>query len=587
VIAAKLLSVVLLVPAPAPGRPSVRPPGPKVVPRAPVALPLPPLTGAPAAAAPAAAPAAVAPPAAPVHVGPPATPSRVAEVVVYPDRAQVTRAAELACNARTLAVFEGLPPSADQGSFRAKARGGEVQGLRVEQVNQREAFAPQVEALDLVIRDLEAQDATLRDAQGRAERQATLAGQYADLAVGLVQREMGGDAAPSVAAWTAAFDLSLSTRLQAGQESVRLGAERKALQLKLQDKQAERSRLDAAAQRSSYRAEVQVACAAGQTAHVELTYRVGGAGWDAAYEARAEESSGVVELSTYATVRQATGEPWKGAHLLLSTAVPRQNATPPELLQQGLWVEERSAEKKVLVRREETHEHAEAGGAAAANEPAKPAAGLAASNQGLSVQLEVPEAADVLGEGAPVRLFVARTRMPAKFALRTAPALSPFVFRVADLDNAAPFPLLAGPMDTFGRSGFTGRVRQERVAQGARFHLTFGVEEGMKVKRKTMDELKRETGLFGGNHRFTYAYQLELANFTPGARDVEVQERVPVSELDDVKVTIDAPKTEPGYEQNKEDGLLTWKLKLRPGDSRTMGLTFYVDVPGSYDLGGM
>ena len=52
--------------------------------------------------------------------------SRVAEVVVYPDRAQVTRALELPCAPGAVAVFEGLPPTADQGSFRARAKGGEI-----------------------------------------------------------------------------------------------------------------------------------------------------------------------------------------------------------------------------------------------------------------------------------------------------------------------------------------------------------------------------------------------------------------------------------------------------------------------------
>ena len=90
--------------------------------------------------------------------------SRVAEVVVYPDRAQVTRALELPCAPGAVAVFEGLPPTADQGSFRARAKGGEILGLRVEDVPQLAAFQPQVEVLDKAIRDLQQQDAALADA---------------------------------------------------------------------------------------------------------------------------------------------------------------------------------------------------------------------------------------------------------------------------------------------------------------------------------------------------------------------------------------------------------------------------------------
>ena len=49
------------------------------------------------------------------------------------------------------------------------------------------------------------------------------------------------------------------------------------------------------------------------------------------------------------------------------------------------------------------------------------------------MQLTVPEKAEVKGDGSPARLFVAKSRMRAKFALRTAPKLYPYVFRVADL----------------------------------------------------------------------------------------------------------------------------------------------------------
>src|SRR5262249_49709342 len=141
--------------------------------------------------------------------------------------------------------------------------------------------------------------------------------------------------------------------------------------------------------------------------------------WSPAYEARADEVSGAVELSTFATVRQSTGEPWSAARVVLSTAVPRQDATPPQIAPLRLWAEERRAEKKVLAARTELHERAEASGEpapAATPGPSQPTTGgLRAAAQGLSVQLAVPEPADVAGDGTPSRLFVARTRLRARF----------------------------------------------------------------------------------------------------------------------------------------------------------------------------
>src|SRR5690606_3546069 len=90
-------------------------------------------------------------------------------------------------------------------------------------------------------------------------------------------------------------------------------------------------RLAAAASRQAYQVTVKVGCTAGRPVGVELTYLTGGASWHPVYEARATPTGDRVELVTYATVTQATGEDWRNAQVALSTAVPRQDATPPEI----------------------------------------------------------------------------------------------------------------------------------------------------------------------------------------------------------------------------------------------------------------
>jgi uncharacterized protein (TIGR02231 family) len=202
------------------------------------------------------------------------------------------------------------------------------------------------------------------------------------------------------------------------------------------------------------------------------------------------------------------------------------------------------------------------------------------------VQLEVPEAANVPGDGSPVRVFVAGTRMPAKFASRTAPTLAPFVFRVADLTNRAPFPLLPGEVDAFGHSGLVGRYALDRVPRGGLFHLTFGVEDSVHVKRTVLQEVQREEGFFNHKRRFTYRYRFELSSYARKDLRVELRDRIPVSELDDVEVAIDE-ETTPGFKLEKDDGIVRWTVKLAPKGERSLELAFHVDVPESYQSAGL
>ena len=55
-----------------------------------------------------------------------------------------------------------------------------------------------------------------------------------------------------------------------------------------------------------------------------------------------------------------------------------------------------------------------------------------------------------------------------------------------------------------------------------------------------------------------------------------------VFESHDVKVLID-PKTSAGYARERDDGALTWRLKLGAGERRTLDLAFRLEVPASYE----
>lgn len=513
-----------------------------------------------------------------------ATPSKLTGVVVYPDRAQVIRAVTVPCAGATPARFEGLPPSLDPASFRARTDTGTVEGLRAEERTRDEAYSPRFEQVEDRLRVLDLEITAQRDALERAERRTRVGQHYGEVAARLVAREMTATK-PDSKAWGAAFDASLGARLQAVADRTAARARLRELGEQREELQRERDRLLASAHRREYDAEVLVSCPAGKQARVELSYLVGGAGWVPSYEARADEAAGAVDFSTYATVTQATGEDWGQVRLTLSTAVPQQDATPPEIrpLKVGSYRQEEN--RKVLVRRDEIQQHAEA-----ATTPA-PASGetatrLVAKAQGLSVQLTAPEPADVPANGKPVRLLVGSQRLPARFAYRAVPKLMPFVFRVADATNSGAFPLLPGLLDAFGKSGFIARYPIERVPQGAPLHLTFGIDEALRVKRTVVEEIKRDTGLFGSSARFRYDYAFEVANYKGAPEELELSEHIPVSELDDVKVELE-PKTSPGFEHRAQDGVLVWKVKLAPSETRKLELAFHVDVPSSYDNGGL
>lgn len=508
-------------------------------------------------------------------------PAKVSSVVVYPDRAQVTRVETVPCSGRALAVFESVPPAADPTSFRARSEEATVESLVAEERSRESHFGAEREALRKKREALERELSEWVDARTRAEALRKLGEGLSDVALQRVTRELA-EPKPDTRAWATAFDAALDTRLRASTDVATRTARMREVQRELDTLRERESFLQASAERMERRVEVRLACGSTGRASVELQYVVGGAGWTPAYEARSDEAGGRVELSTLATVYQSTGEPWEGVRLVLSTARPRANATPPEPRPLTLNAFEKPPERKVLVRRDEQREHAQAGGQTSA----ETLGGLRATGQGISVQLQVPEVAQVPGDGTAVRLRVAHTKLKSAFSWQAVPKLHPVVFRVAHLVNGAPFPLLPGPVDLYRDSGFIGRQSLEHVPQGGAFQLTFGLEESLRVERVVVEEVARDEGLFGGHRRFRYGYRFKVSNFRNRPEVVELAEHIPVSELDDVKVAL-GEKTTAGHTLDAADGIVSWKLTLAPAEQRDVELSFHVDVPSSYDMGGL
>ncbi|WP_338867739.1 mucoidy inhibitor MuiA family protein [Myxococcus stipitatus] len=510
-----------------------------------------------------------------------ATAPEISSVVVYPDHAQVTRTRVVACRGATTAVFEHLPQGVSRASFQARASGATLEGLTADFQPLDQEMAPEREKWEARELSLRQEEAALEASAAQAQELGRLAQGFTDVAVAQVTREMTGPK-PDVRTWGSAFDAAMAVRLRGVNEVSALAAKQRDLQRRRDEIEMELARLRNRADRGEHRVEVRLACSEGTQSRVELSYLVAGASWTPVHEARADEARGMVQLSSLATVRQVTGEDWTGAKVFVSTARPIQDATPPELTPLLVAATKRPREQRVLTPTEEVPQDV----LTSASSERSRGEGLEVSSQGVSVQWEVKEATRILGDGTEVRVLLGRHPLPAEFSWRTVPKMNPVVFRVARLANTTPFPLLPGQVSVFSDKAFLGKHKLERVEQGMPFELTFGLEEGLRVKRTTVGAEVQSKGLFGGKQRFRYAYRFELTNLRATSETVVLSEHIPVSELDDVKVAVE-PESTAGFTVGKDDGIAVWKLALAPGEKRTVELAFHVDAPSSYSTLGM
>lgn len=293
-------------------------------------------------------------------------------------------------------------------------------------------------------------------------------------------------------------------------------------------------------------------------AHVlELGYVVPNAIWRPSHQACL--SDGRVVWTCQATVWQYTGEDWVDVQLFCSTAQSSLGTDPP-LLDDDLLDVQRQQEQFVVQAREVAIQTAGPGGGASA-----PADGveLPGVDDGGDVQILKPEGLSTIpSDGRPYTVSLLRFEAPAEVELVAMPERSPRFFLRSTLRHVGRGPLLAGPVEIARDGGVVGWTKTLFVAPGERFVMGFGAEEAVRVARYTRQLLDKTDPDDKWRHK-RHAVTLYISNLDDQRRKVTITERIPVSEIKQVRVQLVKERTtgEPTMDDN---GMCKWELELEP-----------------------
>ena len=177
----------------------------------------------------------------------------------------------------------------------------------------------------------------------------------------------------------------------------------------------------------------------------------------------------------------------------------------------------------------------------------------------------------VPSDGRPFRVEIARRRLEAKVEHVLFPEIAPSAHIRATATLTQGGPLLAGPLRLVRGQSLVGRSKLPYVGAGEPFEIGFGADDGVRVRRAQEEE--RDTTVMTGTQKLRRAVKVYLSNLSGDARAVQVTERVPVSEIDDVEVLIiDAT----GWKLEEKDGFARTDVALRPGGTQTLKLVYEV-----------
>jgi len=309
---------------------------------------------------------------------------------------------------------------------------------------------------------------------------------------------------------------------------------------------------------------------------IAFDYVVPNAMWRPWHQARLLlEDKPTVSFRVDGCVWQRTGEDWNNVDLVFSTARASLGTEPPLLVDDLLNVKEKS--KQIIIQAREQKIQTTGLGSAASTTAETPATvEVPGVDDGGEVRnLRSTSKATIPSDGRPYRVPVFSFSSEAQVEYVLMPEVSCQVILKSEQTNTAQFPILAGLVDLVRSSELVGKTSILFIAPGEKFALSWGPDGAMRVQR-TATEKRKQDHLTKWNF-FTTTVKLFLSNIGAEPRAIKTTERIPVSEVEQVKVEAISEKSTEGV-QPDENGFCTWNFTLEPYSQLQATLVYKVSA---------
>lgn len=527
--------------------------------------------------------------------------SMISAVTVFPDRAMVTRQAKvkLPSGAHTIR-FAGLPASLEDDSVSAKGQGESAVtlfGARVVRTQLPEAQSPRLRELQQQIEEVSDQIRAQQNVKEVLQQKREFLASIQAASVQQLGKDIVTKLPPvaDVAGLVGFIEQGLAASWQQDQEA---DAKLRELSKELDRLNRELAQLQGQAWRAQADILVDVQAKDAGSFTLEVSYRVPGATWQPAYEVRAQADGAEVGLSLLGVIRQQTGEDWGDVALTLSTAKPALGGRMPEI--EPWWLrkqeiiaydkmaQERMGRGAMMAQTELTSRFNEFRADAPAALPAQQAQAIVAA-QGPAVNFTLAKPETIASDWQPTKAPIATHTLRATLAYETTPRLAPYAYLHAKTTNSTELIFLAGQASVFLDGAFTGTSWLKQVAPGEEFDVYLGVDERIRVERKTLTEkidVSVLPGLHGRLKTIDAAYVTTIENFRSRPADITVIDQIPVSQHDEIKVEQVAQEPKASEQDADKPGVFRWKLQIPAQGKQTVKLSYRIKHPVDFIVEG-
>src|SRR5690606_34177819 len=309
------------------------------------------------------------------------------------------------------------------------------------------------------------------------------------------------------------------------------------------------------------------------SADFNINYFTGSVSWTPFYEIRVNNLNQPLQLVYKANVSQTTGIDWKQIKLTFASGNPGLNNNAPVLQPWRL-----SYNQPIMIRglsrvASAQQKLAESDGNLV-NYGANEDMAVVEENQ-LSTGFVVETPYDIYSNGKPQSVQLQSHRLPAEYTYFTAPRVSESAFLVGRRTDWSKYNRLPGNANLIVDDNYAGTSYINPQSTNDTLTLSLGRDERIVTKRIRLNE-QGSTSFLGNSKKRDYTYEISLRNTRSEAVDIKVKEQYPVSSEKDIEVQLGDVSN---AEINSSRGELTWKLRLKAGETKRLKVSYSVKYP--------
>lgn len=312
--------------------------------------------------------------------------------------------------------------------------------------------------------------------------------------------------------------------------------------------------------------------------NLDINYITNNAYWTPFYDLRADNVKDPINLSYKAKVSQTTGIDWKKVKLTLSNGNPNQSNQQPVINPWFLTYNNYSyrdfddsgyfdrKKSEIIGSVSEVKEKD-------FNKGIDAYTNIIESQLNTSFDISIPY--DILSNGKPHSVTLKELKLPATYKYYSVPKQEKDVFLLAELKDYASYNLLPGEANIIFENLNVGKTFINPNQTQDTLNLSMGRDKNISINRVKVAD-KSGTKFLSAYKEQTFTYDIIVRNNKKEDVTITIKDQYPISSDKDITIVL---QDKDGADENKETGILTWDLKLKPNETRKLRLSYVVKYP--------